>query len=248
MSFFLTGGNGRLGTELKKILDCIAPSSKEFDITKEDCIDYYLDSFRGDIQSVIHCAAFTDVPGAEKNNKDAVLTNIVGTKNISRWLGYYRIVYISTDYVYSGIKGDYKETDKTAPFNFYGFTKLAGETFMRPDKDLIIRTSFKPNTAWPYPKAFDDLYTSADYVDVIAQDIAMLAASDMVGIINVGTEKKSIHDLASRRNPSVGKMSRSEITNVNLPLDISMNLDKLNEFKKMEERSRWATMISQQPE
>lgn len=233
MSFLLTGGSGRLGTELKKLLDCIAPNSKEFNITREDSIDYYLDGFRGNIQSIIHCAAFTDVPGAEKNNKDAVLTNIIGTRNISERLGYYRIVYISSDYVYPGTKGDYKETDQTAPFNFYGFTKLAGESFMRPDKDLIIRTSFKPNTAWPYQKAFTDLYTCADYVDVIAKDIALLANSNMTGIVNVGTKKKSIYELAHSRNPQVGKMSRSEIVNVNMPLDISMNLDRLDSFKKL---------------
>ena len=233
MKVLLTGGSGRLGTELKKHLDCIAPSSKEFNITREDSVEYYLDGFRGSIQTVIHCAAYTDVPGAEKNNKDAVLRNIIGTRNISDWLGYYRIVYISSDYVYPGIKGDYKETDQTAPFNFYGFTKLAGESFMRPEKDLIIRTSFKPNIPWPYPKAFADLYTCADYIDIIAKDIASLAASDMTGIINVGTQKKSIYELAHSRNPQVGKMSRGEIVNVNMPLDISMNLDRLNNFKKL---------------
>lgn len=220
----LIGGSGRLGTELQKHLDCWAPSSDIFDITdRNDWQDIDLKPY----DSIILSAAYTNVPGAETNRYAAIETNIFGPKLMAEAFNGRRIVYISTDYVYAGKTGNYKETDKPEPFNFYGFTKLAGEAYMKSYKDLIVRTSFKPLDEWPFPSAFTDLYTSADYVDVIAKDIAFVIESGITGVINVGTERKSIYDLASRRTPSVGKMSKTEITKVNLPEDISMDISKL---------------------
>jgi hypothetical protein len=50
------------------------------------------------------------------------------------------------------------------------------------------------------------------------------------GVYNIGTERKTIYELAKKRNSSVRKMSKNEITNVSLPSDISMNIDKYKEF------------------
>lgn len=245
MRFLLTGGRGRLGTELQKdicLMDqCWAPTREELDIVNmgsdgRGVESWYKNNWHKycDVVRIIHCAAYTDVPGAETNRREVIESNIIGSKNIA-FLGQITglsVVYISTDYVYPGTDGNYSETDKVDPLNFYAFTKLAGEAFMDPDKDLIIRTSFKPITPWPYPKAFDDLYSSADYVDVVAKKIAFLIAHcwDDTGIINVGTERKSIYDLARRRNRDVKPMSKKEITDVKLPSDISMNLEKYNKI------------------
>src|SRR5574337_720817 len=246
MNIFLTGGSGVLGTELQKYLDCIAPSSKELDITSVWKVDKIAEELEGKVNTVIHTAAYTNVPKAEIDKDKVRLINLLGTENISCSFAYSRIIYISTDYVYDGISGNYKETDKNPPYefnpfkqlevesqfiNYYAYSKWRGEEFLDPEKDLIIRTSFKPNIPWLYKKAFDDLYTSADYVDIIAPKIAALVKSNLTGIINVGTERKSIYELAKRRNPNVKPMSRNEITNVKLPCDVSMNLDKLNNIK-----------------
>lgn len=248
--FLLTGGSGTLGTELQKHLDCFAPSSgilnilnfsrDLMDIGGYDDIHMFEEQCHRDIEDVdtlIHCAAFTDVPGAEIEQRSAVVVNVEGTRNMATWAANigWRFVYISTDYVYGGIRGNYTEEDKTEPFNFYGFTKLAGEAFVDLDEDLIIRTSFKPNDLWEtkYDKAFVDLYTSADYVDVIAKDIALAVDSDLSGIVNIGTERKSIYELAASRYPGVGKMSIAEVSDkVRLPTDISMNIDRFLEFKR----------------
>jgi len=234
--YILLGGSGRLGTELQKHLDCWAPDSDTFNIT--DCYDDWIGMDPRNYDGVILSAAYTNVSGCETHRKDAIEANVIGPKNVAKlYDGHYpemRIVYISTDYVYAGKTGNYKETDKPEPFNFYGFTKLAGESYMSPTKDLVVRTSFKPLGDWPFPSAFTDLYTSADYVDVIAKDIAFVIESGITGVINVGTERKSIYDLAVQRTPSVGKMSKREITRVNLPEDISMDITKLIGLKNGE--------------
>lgn len=236
MKVLLTGGNGNLGKELVKIADkynieYIVPGRKEIDISSQHCVYTYHKCHNINIECVVHCAAYTNVPGAEINKKAAIDTNIFGTKNIANEFcceNGVSLVYISTDYVYPGIKGNYKETDNTQPINFYALTKLAGEAYAGAN-DLIIRTSFKPRE-WKYPRAFVDLFTSADFIDIIAEKISFLVASKAKGIFNVGTQRKSVFDIAKVHNPAVQPMSRAEITNVNLPVDTSMNIDKYNLF------------------
>lgn len=242
--YVLTGGSGVLGTEFQRIapkfgID-ILPLTREdvFDISVDADICAHLNDnpdYGAGAEGIIHCAAFTDVPKAEQwdYRQEAIDDNIIGTQNIAHTLCYHldcKLIYISTDYVYPGRQGNYKETDRTQPVNFYALTKLAGEAYARPWMDLVVRTSFKPNVPWPYARAFDDLYTSADYVDIIAPKILTLICNRARGIYNVGTERKSIYDLAKRRTAEVEPISKKEIKDVYLPSDISMNLDKFNEF------------------
>lgn len=236
MKWIITGGTGNLGVELTKHIDAIPLSSKDWNIKngwENSSLLPRLHHLK-DVVGVIHCAAFTDVPGAEQNPKEAILTNINGTKNVKEFASWQNIkmVYISSDYVYEGLEGQYKETDPARPFNLYGFTKLGGESMLDTREDLIIRTSFKLSK-WPYPKAFTDVYSSADYIDIIAEKIAFLIKNYTdSGIINIGSEKKSIYELAKIRNYNVQPMSKNEIKNVKLPEDISMNLEKYTEWRK----------------
>jgi dTDP-4-dehydrorhamnose reductase len=81
--------------------------------------------------AIIHCAAFTDVDGAEEHEARALAVNADASANIAAaaaMLGA-RIVAVSTDYVFDGtLTGrPYVESDPTAPIGAYGRTKLAGE-------------------------------------------------------------------------------------------------------------------------
>lgn len=237
--YLLTGGSGVLGTALQRSaalhgIEYLAPSSI-VDINISSPPHYVMSQ---DLRGIVHCAAYTDVPGAETygGRQKAVNLNILGARNVKHWGSTYGIpvIYISTDYVYPGDTGNYSENDVVRPINYYACTKLMGEAFMDHACDLIIRTSFKPNTPWPYPRAFDDLYSSADYVDVIADKISFLLNCfpdpELVGIINVGTERKSIYELARKRNTRVKPMSRKEIKNVYLPSDTSLDTTKYDNF------------------
>ena len=204
-----------------------APSSFVFNVMTGNTPQHWRDEF----SAIVHCAAYTDVPGAETpdGNRSAAETNIIGTynmANLAKTLGL-PLIYISTDYVYSGtgVYGGYTEADAPKPFNYYGHTKHMGEAFVQEPDDLIIRTSFKPNEPWVYTHAFSDLYTSADYVDIIAPMINALIISGECGIYNVGTERKSIYDLAAARNSHISKMSKNSL-GFDLPDDVSMNTDK----------------------
>jgi len=99
---------------------------------------------------IVHCAAATKIDWCETNREQTWGVNVTGTKNLvdaakevnSRFL------YVSTDFVFDGKKGNYKETDKTEPINFYGTTKLEGELIVRSLQNfLIMRTSHVYSTS-----------------------------------------------------------------------------------------------------
>jgi dTDP-4-dehydrorhamnose reductase len=195
----VTGSSGRLGKELVSLLEAegavlSTPSSQEWDITK----DLFCKSPWHRLELVIHCAAYTDVPGAEKNKGGAVDVNIIGTCNVAKFARAHnaKLVYISSDYV------TYR------PMGMYAFTKLAGESFARPT-DMIIRTSFKSRGTWgleALTKVFHPVYTNADWTDIIAEQIVKAIKKDLTGIVAIGTERKTLKELAKQEFKEVGEI------------------------------------------
>lgn len=81
---------------------------------------------------VIHAATMTDVDQCELNRNLAWKTNVQGTSNVAqaaKEAGAF-FMYISTDYVFDGEKGCYKETDQASPISYYAYTKLKAEEFV----------------------------------------------------------------------------------------------------------------------
>jgi dTDP-4-dehydrorhamnose reductase len=201
MSILMTGGSGLLGTELLKYIKCDAPSHEEMDITNPNTFPRWKN-----YDTIIHCAAYTDVAKAETDAFNCFNVNMMGTYNLVKHFPYSRFVYISTEYVYE-------------PVNVYTQSKLAGERVVKKNPNhLIIRTLFKPRP-FPHPKAFTDQFTTGDYVDVIAPIMIPEIKECEFKIFNIGTGRKSIYELAKQSNPKVGKMSIKDITNVKLPHD-----------------------------
>ena len=93
--------------------------------------------------TVINCAAYTDVDGAESDPERAHAVNADGARNVAEAAA--RVVYVSTDYVFDGSKtGPYVESDPVNPLSAYGRSKLAGEraTLTASPQSLIVRTSW----------------------------------------------------------------------------------------------------------
>jgi len=214
----ITGNNGLLSKELQKIdSNILGLSSNDFDITKED-IKLKLKILNPDI--IIHSAAITNSHDIDLNPILAIKTNIIGTSFISEYCfeNNKRLIYISTDYIYPGVDGNYKETDPISPNNNYAWTKLGGECSVRLiPNHLIIRTSFG-STKFPYIGAWDNQITSKDYVDVIAPMILKTIKSNVVGILNIGTGSKTIFEYASKRN-KIQPIKKSTINNFSLNTD-----------------------------
>ena len=152
MKILITGADGMLGNTLCNYIGRKYPEHHIIKTNRNtmDIIDF--ESVMGCIKQtnpdvVIHCAAMTNVDLCESKPDLAFEINHIGTDNIAVACHSYnaRMIYISTDYVFSGDKKySYIEDDKTDPMTIYGKSKLAGEQSIKEtcNNYCIIRTGW----------------------------------------------------------------------------------------------------------
>jgi len=92
------------------------------------------------MDAVIHTAAMTNVDQCQQYPEQAYQSNVLATRNVVNAVSGAHIIYISTDFVFDGTKGNYSEDDPPSPISVYGRTKLEGEGEI-PKDGCIIRTS-----------------------------------------------------------------------------------------------------------
>lgn len=150
MKILLTGSNGQLGHDFKKIFDkknieYIATDYKELDITSDEDLNKFFQKNEG-ITHVINCAAYNDVDKAETDKK-VWLLNAEAPKKLaefSKKIGAIFVTY-TTDFVFDGEKDTpYVEGDKTNGISEYGKSKAQGEKDVLEvyDRSFVIRTSW----------------------------------------------------------------------------------------------------------
>ncbi len=118
--------------------DAVALTRADLDVTDAEAAREVLAG-----STVINCAGFTDVDGAESDPEGAYAVNAEGAGNVAQAAE--RVVYISTDYVFAGAKdGPYVESDPVEPLSVYGASKAAGEraTAEANPNHLIVRSSW----------------------------------------------------------------------------------------------------------
>ncbi len=146
MRYFVTGEGGQLGHDVMRELEKrgytgvgsdLAPENSDYaeyvslDITDASAVENAITRVKPDV--VVHCAAWTavDLAEDEENREKVRAINAFGTQNIANACKKQdcKMVYISTDYVFSGQGEQPWEPDCTAyqPLNVYGKTKLEGE-------------------------------------------------------------------------------------------------------------------------
>ena len=138
-----------------------------------------------------------------------------------------KLVYISTDYVFNGEKGDYRENDPVFPVNKYAWSKLGGECCVRLyDNSVVLRLSFGPNE-FPYEAAFTDQWTSRESAAAAANKIREIIDTDILGTLHIGTKKQSVYDFARSLNPTkdLKTLSREDVP-FSVPRDTSLNTSK----------------------
>lgn len=150
MKILLTGSNGQLGHDFKKIfnkknIEYIATDYKELDITNDEDLNKFFQENEG-ITHVINCAAYNDVDKAETDKK-VWLLNAEAPKKLaefSKKIGAIFVTY-TTDFVFDGEKNSpYTEDDKTNGISEYGKSKAQGEKDVLEayDRSFVIRTSW----------------------------------------------------------------------------------------------------------
>jgi dTDP-4-dehydrorhamnose reductase len=151
MKVLITGANGLLGQHLTKILldrnyQVVATSRGESRLPFQPSDNYtycemdvanamdtllVMEQEKPDV--VVHAAAMTQVDDCELRPQQCEKINVQGTSQILTDAEAFssHFVYISTDFVFDGEKGNYAEEEDTKPISIYGFSKLQAESMVQ---------------------------------------------------------------------------------------------------------------------
>ena len=210
----ITGATGQLGNSLEKVFksryDLVSTSRTKpnkktnyfLDITNLLLVKDIVSATSPDI--IINLAALTNVDLCESNPDLAHAINFQGVKNlVNVFKG--PIIHLSTDYVFDGKLGRYKESDITNPINVYGVTKFKAEKILleKSKESLVIRT----NVLYDYQsqskasflnwvvdslnkgekiKVVDDQFNNPTWTDSISVVIDRAIKADINGLIHWG--------------------------------------------------------------
>lgn len=158
---------------------------------------------------IIHCGAISKPDECEQNREAAILFNVTGTINLlqaSEKVSAH-FIFLSTDFVFQGDKGFYKEDDERAPVNFYGETKVLAEdevmqysftwtivrTVLVYGRTFSGRENIVTNTAKALQqgnalKIFDDQVRTPTYVEDLAAGIVTIVEKGATGIYHLSGE------------------------------------------------------------
>jgi dTDP-4-dehydrorhamnose reductase len=140
LRYFRQQGHDVLGTyfsyktEDTVFLDTLNPDNAE---------NANLDGFKPNV--ILNCGALTHVDYCEQNPQESLDKTVKAHQTVLAWASKYnaKVVYISTDYVFDGKEGPYKETDEVNPISVYGAHKLQAEklTEEHSAENLILRVT-----------------------------------------------------------------------------------------------------------
>ncbi|MFW6130204.1 MAG: dTDP-4-dehydrorhamnose reductase [Atribacterota bacterium] len=270
-NILIIGGSGLLGNKLRitlekngyKVFSTYYKNKIDevnnffLDITDRKDVDYNLKKSNPDI--IVHTAAYTNVDECEKNKDIAFKINVEGTKNLVDFAKRIdsKFVYISTDYVFDGMKGNYAEDDETNPVNYYGWTKLKGEQIISKGIDdfIIARTSViygvnKNNFAlWIINNLknnkkiniVDDQFISPTYNVDLCEQLFSVINNNKCGIFHTaGGERISRYNFSIKLSEMFG-FNKENINKISMkdlkwlakrPMDSSLDISKISKFKK----------------
>lgn len=215
MNILVTGGAGMLGHLL---VDHFKPRHKVIYTVNRDQIaiegaeQLAWDLTQGPkplsgIDAVVHTAALTNVDQCQQHPGQAHQINVVATRNMAASVPGAHVVYISTDFVFDGARGNYSEEDAPSPLSVYGRTKLQGEGEI-PKDGCIIRTSIYGLGSGPQrPGMVEKViarmkngetvqgFTDQTFTPISTGNLALfieeILERRLAGIFNIGSHKSS---------------------------------------------------------
>lgn len=150
----VTGPTGRVGQELLQFPNVVPLVG---DVTMKPEIARAVENNQVDI--IVHLASISDVDRCEdkRNQRLVDSVNVRGTFNVAEVAEDFgcEMVLLSTIHIFDGERGNYGETARPNPKNYYGLTKLAAEGFQQVFKFLkVVRTSY----LFDYDRLFRHIY------------------------------------------------------------------------------------------
>lgn len=178
----------------------------KLNVTDVNSINSCVNKVKPDL--IINCAANNKIDYLENNPDVAFLVNSEGAKNVALIATKYKIklIHISTDSIFDGIKGMYSEEDIPNPINIYAQSKLLGEQLVKENSDnhIIIRTNFYGYNRegnflfnWILENlranktiiGFDDVIFTPLEISNLSKMIIDISKKDYNGIIHLASDK-----------------------------------------------------------
>ena len=195
---------------------------------------------------VVHMAAVGNVDLCENDKELAWKVNVEATRLLARLASKHDAIflYLSTDYVFDGERGNYREEDIPKPINFYGLTKLVSEEIVRStvDRYIIVRTSaiyglgmgrknfgkflIDALSNGQKVKAIIDQWLSPTLNTLLANAIVELLEKETYGLYHIAGERVSRYEFAI-------KLAKKFSFDVNL-----VEPARMSEFKWVAQRPR----------
>lgn len=226
-------GDGLLGTELVKQTswDYISRKKNNFDIRDyKSYHKFFLENYEASAwwtkyKTIVNCVANTDTYSTNKElHWDINYKSVIKLVDFCNKWGI-KLVHISTDYVYTNSVSNASEND--VPIhgnNWYSYTKLLGDSYVQLNENNLVLRGTHKQKPFPYDRAWVDQIGNFDYVDVMASLIKQLIEKDATGLYNVGTELKTMFNLAGDVTP--------DFAPINVPKNVSMDVNKLKNVIK----------------
>ncbi len=196
MKFAIIGSSGVLGTELVKYLNTkpehtVIPLKR----TDFDIVSAKTTPILENIDYVIHTAGFVDTFGCENHPDKAMDVNVKGTINVVNFTNNLnaKLIYISSEYVFSGETGNYTIHDRLNPINVYGKTKAASEYIVSICKKYqIIRCPFFRKI---HDAAFTDQICNRYFVTELPEKIINNILYNSENIVHITGEIDTVYNL-----------------------------------------------------
>jgi len=260
MKVLVTGSNGLLGQKitelvLKKYPDITLVATgkgenrnaikkgyeyRTMDITDLNSLKKVFEAEQPDV--VIHTAAMTQVDDCEFKKEECVALNITAVKNIAKLSSIlnFRLVHLSTDFIFDGTKKMYKEDEEPNPLSYYGWSKLEAEkaVITNASNYAILRTVLVYGTVsdmsrsnimlWAYntlkdgkkAKVVDDQFRTPTLADDLAQGCMLAALANGNDIFNIaGRDFIGIYELVEK----IANMYGFEMTNISKVSSSTLN-------------------------
>lgn len=241
MKLLITGSSGLFGSKLAQIAStqghevyCGYYQTKQllgypiqFDITNQEQVEQVFQKTQPDV--VVHAAGLTNVDVCETNKKLAQKTNVQGTKNIIQQAKQNQtfVIYISTDYIFNGQEGNYTETDKPDPINYYGLTKMEAENQIQTLKNYCIA---RPSVIYGSTPASGKTNFVLWTINMLKNNQQIKAATDQTTTPTLNTNLAQMTlEIAQKKLKGIYHLSgATPITRYNLAINIAktFNLEK----------------------
>lgn len=270
----ITGFTGMLGQSIVKKLaqrsnfqlyGIARNENKKLDNVQQIVGDLMLPNFIKSLQFVnpdiiIHTSALVNLNLCQTENQLAERANIEAGKSLATLFPEAHFIYISTDAVFDGTKGNYSEDMDTNPVNYYAYTKRAGEAAIQAVSKhaLILRTNIyghknnkKSLFDWAYEQlkqgqsinGFEDVFFNPLYTEQVAEIIDKIITDYPLttGIFHLGSQEKLNKYEFLKLISKVFNLNEDLITpssikaipmNVNRPLNTTLNTTKINTLLK----------------